>query len=148
MIDAAIRPVTARDIDNVHRLGVEWAEEDITYGQVATAKQTIADNLGPYFLVATEGDELVGYIWGSVHTSKGLAVIPAGEQYMEIDELYVKQAFRRSGIGGRMLDTLGEIARKRGVNRFKVYSAARDLDGAMRFYRGHGFQSRYAEMFI
>ena len=81
-------------------------------------------------------------------------MIPAGEQYMEIDELYgncigaMKPAFRRSGIGGRMLDTLGEIARKRGVNRFKVYSAARDLDGAMRFYRGHGFQSWYAEMFI
>ena len=45
---------------------------------------------------------------------------------MEIDELYVRPAFRRSGIGGRMLDNLAKIARKRGVNRFKVYSAAKD----------------------
>lgn len=66
---------------------------DVTYGQVATAQQTIADKLGPYFLVAAVGDELVRFVWGSVHTSEGLAVIPAGGQYSEIDELYVKPAF-------------------------------------------------------
>ena len=101
MIEASIRPFREQDTDNVHTMAVEWAKEDNTWGQGAPARDAIADKLGPYFLVAAADDELVGFIWGSLHTSKGLAVIAAGEQYLEVDELYVKPRFRRSGIGAR-----------------------------------------------
>ena len=75
-------------------------------------------------------------------------MIPVGEQYLEIDELYVNSALRGSGIGGKLLARLTEIGRKSGVKYFNGYSATKDFHGILRFYRHHGFEPWYLEMFV
>jgi len=54
---------------------------------------------------------------------------------------------RSSGIGGMLLDGLLEAARRNGVERSLVYSATRDLEKVLRFYRRHGFKNWYVRMY-
>ena len=70
-----------------------------------------------------------------------------GERYIQIEELYVQPGFRNRGLGSQLLRSLLRAARARGAERFKVYSAAKDMDRILAFYRRHGFKSWYVEMF-
>lgn len=103
--------------------------------------------LGPYLLVAEADDEVVGFISGSLHVNEGAVVIPAGESYLEIDNLYVSPEFRGQGIGSDLITQLLAQARQQGVAYAVLYSAARDIRGILRFYERHGFQSWYVQMF-
>ena len=111
-------------------------------------RETLVENIGPHFYVAADGGNVVGFSYGSTRISEGLAIMAKGERYFEIEELYVKPDYRDRGIGGELLDRLVEACKENGVQRFKVYSASKDLDGSTRFYRRHGFESWYVEMFM
>ncbi len=144
---AMIRECTEEDLDAVLRMETDWADEDITYGQVAADRPHLMKHLGRHFLVAEAYGEVVGFAYGSAHTSDGLAVIPAGERYFEVDELYVAPRFRGRGIGGALLDDLLRTSQEAGMHRSLVYSATKDLDSILRFYRQHGFRSWHVRLY-
>ena len=129
MKEAVIRRCTENDVDDVYRLGVDWAAEEITWGQVPPSRETIAAKVGPYFQVAAYQGRLVGFICGSLHTSEGLAVMRTGERYLEVDELYVRPESRRKGIGGKLLNGLIETARNSGVTGSRSTRQPRTLIG-------------------
>ena len=146
--EVTVRRCELSDVDDVRRMQEEWAGEEITYGETPSSKEDILQRIGQYFFVAAQGEQIVGFIDGSAHVSEGLAVIPEGEQYVRIDDVYVKPGLRDQGIGGRLLNRLIEAAQDAGIKRFRVYSATRDVDEILKFYRQHGFKSWYVEMFI
>ena len=117
------------------------------YGFVPESPEQIKAGLNPYLLVAETGDEIVGFISGSVHRSEGTAVIPEGESYLEIDNLYVLPGHRRQGAGGGLIDGCLAKAREAGVTYALLYSAAKDIHGVLRFYERHDFLSWNVQMF-
>jgi ribosomal protein S18 acetylase RimI-like enzyme len=150
MENILIRECTYNDIDEVYQLDIEWAQEDITHGFIPGAREEfIADleRFKSYFLVAEIDGCIVGYINGSVHASKGLAVIPEGGRYLEIDNIYVKPDFRNKLIGGQLIESLFQVAEQNGIKRFLVHSATKDMDKIVNFYRSHGFKTWYIQMF-
>lgn len=145
-----IRTCTEVDLDAVVRLQRAWAEEEITYGYAPATREALLPLLGPYFLVAEDETIVVGFACGIVVTGDHhdvSAVIPAGQPYLNVDEIYVARGHRDRGIGGRLLDRLTATARANAVMRFLVYSSSKDLDGILRFYRAHGFQSWAVQLF-
>ena len=147
MAEPLVRLAEARDVDDVARLLVEWANEDITWGQTPTSPQEIDRKLGPFFYVALHNGRITGFVYGSEQRSEDLAVIPHGERYISIEELYVQPGFRNRGLGGRLVESLLSAARDRGIERFRVYSATKEMDRILAFYRRHGFKPWYVEMF-
>ena len=79
--------------------------------------------MGPFFFVAEIQDDLVGFISGSVHVSDGLAVIPNGKKYVEIDDVYVSPPFRQLGIGSELLEHLLAQAKEQDFTFASLYSA-------------------------
>ncbi len=124
-----------------------WEVEGITRGFVAADEAALRGRLGPYFLVAEREGGIIGFVCGTAHVSEGNAVLAAGERYDEVDDLYVAPECRSQGIGGRLLDALMMQARQDGIERFLLYSSTRDTDAILRFYRGHGFETWYVQMF-
>ena len=108
--------------------------------KVSDAIEDIAAKLGDFFLIADIDGSTVGFIYGSVRSSPGLSVIPAGQQYLEIDAIYVIPEHRNQGIGSLLLDSLIKTAQQQGISRFNVFSATKDFDKITHFYRSHGFQ--------
>ena len=136
-------------LKSVMTLQLKLAAEDIIYGFVPANKEELQSKLGPYFLVAELNGSVTGYCYGSVHESEGLVVIPKGEKYLEVDDVYIRPECRDQQVGGKLLDRLMEIAGMEGVARILIYSASnsKETDKVLQFYRRHGFKSWYVQMF-
>jgi ribosomal protein S18 acetylase RimI-like enzyme len=144
---AFIRQAKESDVRCIAELQRRWLGEDNVYGLMPEWHEQIRAALGPYLLVAEAADEVVGFVSGSVRTSGGMAVIPAGESYLEVENLYVLPEFRGRGTGGGLITRLLEEARGRGVAYALLYSAAKDIHAALRFYERQHFRSWYVQMF-
>ena len=142
-----IRACTAHDIDVVCDMQERWAEENITYGFSPANRVDLAERLGSYFSVAEISDEIVGFCYGSAHVSEDLAIFPPGEQYLEVDDIYVIPEFRNRDVGSALLKALVHTAQENGVQRFLVYSATKDFQRIVSFYQDHGFRPWCVMMF-
>ncbi len=147
MNDAVIRLCRPDDIDAVSRMEGEWATLNLTFGYVPNSRENLRGRLGPYFLVAEHAGEVVGFVAGSEHVSEGLAVTPAGQRYLEVHDLYVAAEFRDRGTGSRLLEAVLDAARREGIERIQAFSATKDHDRILRFYRRHGFQPWGVQLF-
>ena len=148
MADVTIRECTEEDLDAVSRLQRRWEAEGITHGLTADGREDLIKRLGPFFFVAEVDATIEGYVSGFEQVSSGDAVMAFCEHYLKVDEIYVQPESRDKGIGGMLLDRLLETARQDGISRFTVYSASKNLDGILEFYRRHGFKSWDVTLFI
>jgi len=137
MIEATIRECRSEDLDAVAAIEREVVEEGTIVGFVPSGD--LAARLNGYFFVAELDAEVVGFICAAVKVNEDLVVLPKGEKYLEIEDLTVARDHRNGGIGGRLLDRVLELAADSGVVHGLLYSASRDLDSVVRFYRRHGF---------
>lgn len=147
MDETLIRLAEGSDAQAVARLQQRWLEEGSVYGFVPESREQVEAAVSPYLLVAEVGNQVVGFISGSVGVSDGMAVIPEGESYLEVDNLYVAPEFRGRGIGSRLITQLLTQAEQRGVAHATLYSATKDIHSALRFYERHGFRGWYVQMF-
>ena len=146
-----IRQCTQDDIDAILQLDSEWEEEGVSYEFIPVSREDFIaqfEQFEKYHLVAEFEGNIVGYVNGSVKQGDRTAVIPEGEPYLEVENIYVRSEFRSREIGGRLLRLLMEIARQNGIRRFFVSTVTRDMDKILNFYQDHGFKSWYLEMFI
>src|SRR5688572_9046524 len=142
-----IRPAVIDDIPSICQLQQQLFEAGSIYGFVPETVEQVEKSIGAYFFVAEAAGKVIGFVSGAIHLSDGLAVIPKGEDYLEIENLYVAPQFRKQGIGGKLIDELLRQAKQNGVAYARLYSATKDLRGILKFYERHNFQSWYVEMF-
>jgi GNAT superfamily N-acetyltransferase len=142
-----VRPCIDSDITFIAQLQEQWASEGNVHGFRAATVVELRARLGPYFFLAEEAGTIAGFVYGSEHVSAGTAVIPQGQRYLEIDDVYVDPSYRGKGIGGALIQRVEGEARSRGIVRFQIYSAALDVDGVLEFYRRHGFKPWFVQMY-
>jgi GNAT superfamily N-acetyltransferase len=142
-----IRQATEADVPIVRRLGVQWQEEDITWGLIAATEAQLRSALGPYFLVAHSDGQIVGFISGARRMSPGLAVIPKDELYLEITDVYIVPEQRSGRVGRALVEAIEQVARDHGMRHALVYSATRQVHRILKFYESAGYQSWYVQLF-
>lgn len=147
MNDLMIRECNVADLDRIVSLQQLWETEDITYGYVPAAKSKLEEKIGDYFYVAELNNEIIGYIYGSVNVAENIAVFNDGQSYFEVEDIYISQNHRDSGIGSLLLDRLSSIAKKNGIERSMIYSSTKNIDDVMKFYRKHDYKTWYIQMF-
>lgn len=123
----------------VQALTVEWAQEGSTIGQEASDRAYLLSFLSDCFLVARVSGRIVGFACARIANNRGYAVTPADRRVLQIEELYVCPEVRQQGIGSALVRTVLQWARDRGVAAFHVFTATRDTDKILRFYRQLGF---------
>lgn len=84
-----------------------------------------------YFIKS--GEERVGYVILTRYHS-----VEKGGLTFFIDELYVEQPFRRSGVGALVMTRIQEIARAEGAKALSVQAEPHN-QAAQNFFKGHGF---------
>lgn len=70
-----------------------------------------------------------------------MAIFDDGEKYFEVDDLYVISLERSSGIGSQLLDKLLQKAKANGINRSLIYSATKNIESVMKFYKKHDYKT-------
>lgn len=142
-----IRKIDKNDVRLICQLQKQLFEEDIIHGFVPENEEQIEKLIDSYFLVAEINNGIAGFIYGKICISDNLAVIPKGESYLEIENLYVAPQFRKQGVGGKLVDELLIKARQAGISYALFYSATKNIHGVLKFYERHKFQSWYVQMF-
>ncbi len=131
----------------VRHLQVQWAHEDITYGFVPASEEQIRAAFQGYFLVAELEGTVVGFVTASERMSDGLAVIPEGTKYFEIDDIYVIPDHRSRGIGSLLLERVKERAKRDGFTHLHVFSGTKDLHQILQFYERDGFRGWSVQLY-
>jgi GNAT superfamily N-acetyltransferase len=146
-MNVTIRQAGDADVPSVHELYMQWVTDRITHGLVQAEPDYFSNRLGAFFLVAVHDKDIIGFVTGTEHKSDGLAVIPEGERYLEVDDLYVVPEHQHQGVGSRLIEAIENKAKAAGISRFLIYSASKDIQGILRFYGQHGYKSWYVQMY-
>ncbi len=97
-------------MDELIRLSADWEAENSCRGY---RKNGRSDLEGRRFFTARDGEALTGYLFGKLEkTQRATSVLPEGTPYFEVEELYVRPAFRGGGIGKRLFSFAEEAVRK------------------------------------
>lgn len=135
------------DVPAIVTLEAHWTDEGTTIGQSTASPEQVRRWLGSCCWVAEQAGVIIGFVAASIQTSEGLAVIPAGERYLQIDELYVLPEQRDGGVGGRLVQRVLTEAATQGITRGRVYSAAKEWQRIVTFYQSQGFKMWYVELY-
>lgn len=147
MYNYIIRDCTYKDLEHVISLQQLWMAEDITYGFVPSDKNNLEKKLGKYFYVTELNNEIIGYVNGTVHTAQNMTIFCDGQTYIEVDDIYVIQKYRDSGLGTLLLDKLLDLAKENGIEKSLIYSSTKDIDSIVSFYKKHDYKTWYVQMY-
>jgi GNAT superfamily N-acetyltransferase len=135
-----IRPALTEDVPLLLKLFVELADyEQLTDEMHATEelveRALFGENPAAEALIAQRGAEVAGYALFYPTFSTFLAI-----QGIWLEDIYVRPAHRRGGVGRALLAAVAARVRERGGERLE-WSALRWNDLALGFYRGVGAQT-------
>jgi GNAT superfamily N-acetyltransferase len=142
-----VREATIHDVRGIQQLQENWAKENITYGFRPASLAAVRKSLDEWCYVAETGNQIIGFIAGSPRRSPGLAVVPKGQRYLEVGDLYVMRRWRSGGVGRRLLAALLTEAKRRRIRYVTLYSSTKDAHRVMRFYERAGFRSWFVQMY-
>ena len=136
-----IRVAVPADIPDIRALQERWAADGDTIGFSPASAEALAAMCAECLIVAVDADELVGFVSARRKHNDGSmsAAVPRDARYLELDDLYVAPGWRSAGIGSRLVDAATRWASERGIRFMYAYSATRDFDAVLRFYRAQGF---------
>ncbi len=136
-MEFAIEQLTRRDVPVLLELIRELARFEHLEQEVEATVESLTDSLlGPQAvagaLLARSGEEVVGYaIYFFTFSSF------VGRRGLWLDDLYVRPAFRRRGLGQALLERAAAIAARHRCGRFE-WIALRWNQNALRFYEKLG----------
>ena len=139
-----IQKANKEDTVVVSKLFLQWIQEDITW-YVQTPN--LEEKLKGYFFVYKQSDQIIAFV---IAEKKESAEFFDGEpaELVEIQDLYVVQEYRKSGVGTKLIRHLMQAARQDGVQHFTVYTANKNMLDTYRFYEKFGFKPNWLEMYL
>ncbi len=144
----SVSAATERDVAAVHGLMAEWEREGITIGHDAGDEAYLRSFLAESFFVARDSRRIVGFVCARIVGNPGYAVMPTARRVLDIEELYVQPQARGRGVGTALVEAVLQKTRGHGVHAFHVFSASRNTEEVLRFYRRHGFEPWGVQMYL
>lgn len=150
----SIRPAERRDLPALGRLGGALGRRHVEFDPrryiLTEPAETAYENFfaaelglpGTAVLVAEREGAAVGYVFGRIEPACFVSLAPIAGW---IHDLYVNEAARGCGLGGRLLDAAIAALRELGCTTVMLSVAAQN-PAAAAFFRKHGFRPGLQEM--
>ncbi len=117
-------------IQSLINLSKAWENENCTHGIVTND----ADDIKEPLYVATDNNEIIGYIFGHYYTVENkTSYIELGEKCFMIDELYVLPEYRSQGVGRELFRRI-ENEVKNSCTYITCSTSTKDYKKILHFY--------------
>lgn len=131
-IDYYESPLTEEVLQELISLSEHWEEENSCHGYGKNGREDIEGNR---IFLARRGETIIGYLFGKRKASeKQSSVMPAGTEYFEIEELYVRPEFRSQGIGRKLFSLAETTARQDSLPFLLLGTATKNYRAILHFY--------------
>jgi ribosomal protein S18 acetylase RimI-like enzyme len=136
-MNAIFQQISEQDISSLLGLMREfYQQQHMRFDEVVAAKavtKLLADpSLGQICFIY-RGTELAGYFVLTICVS-----LEFHGNFALLDELYVREAFRRQKLGTTVISFVENLCRQKGIKALRL-EVGRANDGAQRLYRASGF---------
>ena len=88
-----------------------------------------------YVIVAIKGEDVIGYLAGSMNEKGSYELI----QYGEINNMLVDDKYRGLGVGKQLINQFKEYCKSKNITNLKVVASAKNKN-AIDFYKKQGFE--------
>jgi ribosomal protein S18 acetylase RimI-like enzyme len=142
-----IRNATGQDIARITILVNKFVHEVPAWGLVARKGDDLKNLDKQLIWVVEDKNKLIGYAICLPRANDGSCIYSESDKILELDEMYLIPEARRKGIGSELLNVIQTHAVKAGFTKFLMYSAVKNLDPVIDFYRENGFKTWGIQMF-
>ena len=127
-----IRLCTAEELPLVLEMSDAFVAENCCNGMV----RDDLEYLKKYeIFIAWEGETPIGYAYGAADTAeKKAGQTQRGERYFDIEEIYVRPAYRSTGCGKALFAALEAQAREKGCLSIQLVAVAKEYTRLLHFY--------------
>ncbi|MBD5161056.1 MAG: GNAT family N-acetyltransferase [Oscillibacter sp.] len=124
-------PLTDEIVLTLITMSADWEAENSCHGYRKNGRGNLEGNR---VFIAEESGEIIGYLFGKLKKSKNQgAVVPDGTDYFEVEELYVKPAYRSRGVGSALFRYVEEQVRPE-AKYLMLGTATKDHRAILHFY--------------
>ena len=124
-------PLTPQLMRKLIRLSADWEAEASCWGY---RKNGAADIRGNRIFVLEKKNRLLGYLFGHAEQAKNSSsVMPDGTPFFEVEELYVKSAYRSRGYGALLFRYAEEQVRDE-ADFILLSTATKNWQAILHFY--------------
>ena len=121
------KTVTAALID----MSAQWEAENSCHGY---RKNERSDIEGNRVFLASDGEEVIGYLFGhNEKTKETTSIMPENTPYFEVEEIYVKPEYRSKGIGKKLF-SYAEKAVSGDADYIMLSTATKNWKAILHFY--------------
>ena len=142
-----IRNATRKDIAVIVALCLRYMNGVPTWGLVARTEDEIRQLDTRFIWVVEDDNELIGYAICLPRENDGSCIYTESDKILALDEIYLVPEARSKGIGSQLLQRIYDCAKINGFTKLLVYSSVKDIEPAMKFYRGNGFTTWAVQLF-
>lgn len=110
----------------------DWENENSTYGY---RKNDSRDIEGNRIFLAVENEQILGYLLGHRYLQKqNSSVIKESTPCFEVEELYIREAFRSRGIGRQLFVYAENKVKNEGIEFITLTTAVKNYQKIFHFY--------------
>ncbi len=149
MNSITIRKATPADLESILKLNQELCQkEHDEYDETINQDYPFTGNGKKYFtfriesadsqaFVAESGKDAIGYLVGGIIKAEDYRTV---KKLAEVENMYIKAAFRGNGIGARLLEQFEMWCREQNVERIRFVASAEN-EKAISFYKTNGAEA-------
>ena len=144
------RQITLADVEGIFELEKLWETEQVSFIFEPFTREEFISNLKKfpnYHLVALSNNQIIGYINGIIKNKDAERVFKKNENYLIIENIFVKSEYRNKQIGGKLLDKIIQNAKNNGITKYAVATDTKDMKSILHFYESKGFKPFYVQLF-
>lgn len=138
------------DLKKIHELYCNWADEKIS---PKTGKISFDEIKGEFekstIIIAKENKEIMGFLICKIKKADSdskMYKLKKGEEYAEIDSIYVAPRHRGKGIGTKLLKSCMDELKKHGHKKTIILADSINPKKLIDFYEKSGFKALFVSM--
>ncbi len=132
MVEYFETPLTEAVLQSLIAMSEDWEKENVCHGYAKNGREDIEGNR---IFAACQDGEIIGYLFGhKAAAENSSSVMPAGTEYFEVEELYVKPEFRSQGIGRQLFALAENAAKAEGLSFLLLSTATKNCKAILHFY--------------